>query len=128
MLLLLCRFAIDVSEEGSIDDKVIIDKGRPKCFDELICIFMLCFVSAPPREQAEKTKGGRESCFGLDEQGNHLGDITLGFFLRQVTILYNSEPRHRCPHLECFLRLLIFVMPPLCLHSDRISYIVKRSV
>ncbi|CAN0150693.1 unnamed protein product, partial [Hapterophycus canaliculatus] len=39
---------------------------------------------APPRKpQAEKAKGGRETCFGLDEQGNHLGDISLGFFLRQ---------------------------------------------
>lgn len=36
------------------------------------------------REQAEKTKGASEPCTGLDEAGNDLGDITPGFFLRQV--------------------------------------------
>lgn len=35
------------------------------------------------REQAEKAKGN-EPCSGLDEAGNYLGDISLGFFLRQV--------------------------------------------
>eukprot|EP00752_Nemacystus_decipiens_P012671 g11225.t1 len=39
---------------------------------------------APPRKlQAEKAKG-REVCSGLDEAGNDLGDISLGFFLRQA--------------------------------------------
>lgn len=41
---------------------------------------------APPRKlQAEKAKGGKEICSGLDEAGNDLGDISLGFFLRQVS-------------------------------------------
>ncbi len=39
------------------------------------------------REQADKTKGASESCTGLDEAGNDLGDITLGFFLRQVCMM-----------------------------------------
>lgn len=39
----------------------------------------------PPRKvQAEKIKGAKEICSGLDEAGNDLGDISLGFFLRQV--------------------------------------------
>lgn len=34
--------------------------------------------------QTERAKSGRETCSGLDEAGNDLGDISLGFFLRQV--------------------------------------------
>lgn len=40
-------------------------------------------VSFRPREQADKARG-KEVCSGLDEAGNDLGDISLGFFLRQV--------------------------------------------
>lgn len=39
--------------------------------------------------QSERPKTARELCSGLDEAGNDLGDISLGFFLRQVG--YDSE-------------------------------------
>lgn len=37
--------------------------------------------------QTDRAKGGRETCSGLDEAGNDLGDISLGFFLRQVCVV-----------------------------------------
>ncbi|CAM9253519.1 unnamed protein product [Ectocarpus sp. 13 AM-2016] len=40
-------------------------------------------VARPRKILAEKAKAGKECCYGLDEQGNDLGDISLGFFLRQ---------------------------------------------
>ncbi|CAM9195075.1 unnamed protein product [Ectocarpus fasciculatus] len=40
-------------------------------------------VARPRKILAEKAKAGKECCSGLDEQGNDLGDISLGFFLRQ---------------------------------------------
>ncbi|CAM9578104.1 unnamed protein product [Scytosiphon promiscuus] len=54
---------------------------------------------APPRKlQADKAKGGRESCFGLDEHGNHLGDISLGFFLRQDKAVKARKALMSRPH------------------------------
>ncbi|CAB1120210.1 unnamed protein product [Ectocarpus sp. CCAP 1310/34] len=40
-------------------------------------------VARPRKILAEKAKAGKECCYGLDERGNDLGDISLGFFLRQ---------------------------------------------
>ncbi|CAM9091953.1 unnamed protein product [Ectocarpus sp. 4 AP-2014] len=40
-------------------------------------------VARPRKILAEKGKAGKECCSGLDEKGNDLGDISLGFFLRQ---------------------------------------------
>eukprot|EP00903_Cladosiphon_okamuranus_P015946 g14729.t1 len=48
---------------------------------------------APPRKlQAEKAKA-KECCSGLDEAGNDLGDISLGFFLRQVKAVKAAKAR-----------------------------------
>lgn len=48
-------------------------------------------VSSCSRTKVAKAKSPREICAGLDEAGNDLGDISLGFFVRQVIVARNLE-------------------------------------
>lgn len=70
-------------------DKVMRDMFVAHQFLPRLAV-QICGVCLFPREQADKNKG-RESCSGLDEAGNDLGDITLGFFLRQVNTSEASD-------------------------------------
>lgn len=58
-----------------------------------------CYPLSLPLRQTEKAKSGAETCSGLDEAGNHLGDITPGFFVRQVSYctMHTSVPCQPCP-------------------------------
>lgn len=57
-------------------------RGKKRFFSCSLFFFAFCCCCCG-RKQAEKVKTGRELCLGLDEAGNDLGDISLGFFLRQ---------------------------------------------